>query len=189
MPSLFCVVPTEIKKRGGKAVESYITALKKGKKKMPRCKLVILGEAGVGKTNFLNLLTGEKFVPTHKRTEGVEISLVTTFDIDTKTWKKSPGEEGDDEFMKIGATELAKQLKNTKPHDKAKVSPSPRSLYQKFNSIMKKYAEPIVNPKSSLKPVTNKHTPSSDRPHLSKNIRPQIPTLFPKQPAVVDPNL
>lgn len=118
---------------------------------MPRCKLVILGEAGVGKTNLLNLLTGEKFVPTHERTEGVDISLVTTSDIDTKTWRKNSGEGGDDEYRRIAATEVASQLKVTKPDDKDSPSPTPESLEQKFNSIMRKYAE--SKPKPSLKPT------------------------------------
>ena len=160
-----CVVPAEIKKRGNAAVDGYIAALKKGKKKMPRCKLVILGEAGVGKTNLLNLLTGEKFVPTHKKTEGVDISLVKTFDIDTKTWKKITGEGGDDEYTRIAATEVASQLKDTKPDNKINDLPTPESLDQKFNSIMRKYA-----PKPSLKPAAaTRHKASS---HSTKHVTP-----------------
>lgn len=114
---------------------------------MPRCKLVILGEAGVGKTNLLNLLTGERFVHTHEETEGVDISLVTTFDIDTQTWKKSTGGGGDDEYRRIAATEIASQLKDTKPDDKTSMSPTVESLQQAFHSIMKRYTQP-PKPKS-----------------------------------------
>ena len=112
---------------------------------MPCCKLVILGEAKVGKTNLLNLLTGEKFVSTHEKTEGVDILLVTTFDIDTKTWKKSTG-KGDDEYRRIAATEMASQfqLSDAKPSDKMSTSPTPESLQQAFYSIMKKYTQPSV---------------------------------------------
>lgn len=124
-------------------MEGYIAALRKGKKKMPRCKLVILGDAGVGKTNLLNLLTGEGFVPTHEKTEGVEISLVSTSDIDTKTWKKSKEGPGHDEYRKIATLELANQLKHTKPDNKTDASPTPESLYQMFNDMMRKYAEPV----------------------------------------------
>ena len=134
---------------------------------MPRCKLVILGEAGVGKTNLLNLLTGEKFVPTHERTEGVEISLVTTFDIDTKTWKKSPGEKGDEEYRKIAATEVASQLKDTKQDDKNNVLPTPELLQKEFNAIMRKYSESTPYPKPSSKPTTATRSPSS---HFTKHI-------------------
>ena len=127
-------------------MKGYIAALRKGKKKMPRCKLVILGEAGVGKTNLLNLLTREKFVPTHEETEGVDISLVTTFDIDTKTWKKSTG-GGDDEYRRIAATELASQLKDTKSDNKTSTSPTTESLQQIFHSIVRKYTK-LSKPKS-----------------------------------------
>lgn len=142
----FCLVPAEIKKRGEVAVKGYIAALKKGKKKIPRCKLVILGEAGVGKTNLLNLLTGEKFVPTHEKTEGVDISLVNTFDIDTKTWKKTTG-GGDSEYRKIAATEIANQLRDTKPDSKKNILPTPESLHQIFESVMKKYTKPLAHSK------------------------------------------
>ena len=136
---------------------------------MPRCKLVILGEAGVGKTNLLNLLTGEKFVPTHERTEGVEISLVTTFDIDAKTWKKSPGEKGNEEYRKIAATEVASQLKDTKPDDKKNVLPTPELLHKKFNSIMRKYFEPTPHSKHNLKPTTATRSVASS--HFPKPVR------------------
>ena len=156
----FYIVPAEIKKRGEKAVKGYIAALRKGKKKMPRCKLVILGEAGVGKTNLLNLLTGEKFVSTHEETEGVDISLVNTFDIDTKTWKKSAGVGGDDEYRRIAATEIASHLKDTKSDDKATVSSTPESLQQIFHSILRKYPQPS---KPKLFTTTGHHTRSAGR--------------------------
>ena len=182
-----CVVPAEIKKRGNAAVDGYIVALRKGKKKMPRCKLVILGEAGVGKTNLLNLLTGEKFVPTHERTEGVDISLVETFDIDTKTWKKNSGQGGDDEYRRIAATEVASRLKDTKPVDKINVLPTPKALHQKFNSIMRKYAEPTPNPKPSLKSTTSTRHMSSSRStkHITHTDHVQTPKMqFEPKPSV-----
>ena len=182
---MFCIVPAEIKKRGDEAVKGYIAALRKGKKKMPRCKLVILGEAGVGKTNLLNLLTGEKFVPTHERTEGVDISLVATFDIDTKTWRKNSGGGGDDEYRRIAATEVASQLKVTKPDDKDSVLPTPESLEQKFNLIMRKYAE--SKPKLSLKPATRHmaHFQSTKYQHVDDHV--QTPEVrFAEQPIVFE---
>ena len=117
---------------------------------MPRSKVVILGETGVGKTSLLNLLTGEKFVPTHEKTEGVEISLVTTFDIDTKTWKKSAGGRGGDgEYRRIAVTVLASHLNDFSKKDDAKdVLPSPRYLYQVFNSIMRHYREQFTHSKA-----------------------------------------
>ena len=147
---------------------------------MPRCKLVILGEAGVGKTNLLNLLTGEKFVSTHEETEGVDISLVTTSDIDTKTWKKSAGVGGDDEYRRIAATEIASHLKDTKSDDKATVSPTPESLQQMFHSILRKYPQPS---KPKLFTTTGHHTRSAGRSTSYSDYHVQTPSAqFSGQP-------
>ena len=135
---------------------------------MPRCKLVILGEAGVGKTNLLNLLTGERFVPTHEKTEGVEISLVTTFDIDTKTWKKSAGGRvGDGEYRRIAATEIASHLRkvSSKADNIKDAVPSRYThLYEVFNSVMRKYREHLKYSKA-------KRASSHESSHTAKRFR------------------
>ena len=147
---------------------------------MPRCKLVILGEAGVGKTNLLNLLTGEKFVSTHEETEGVDISLVTTFDIDTEKWKKSAGVGGDDEYRRIAATEIASRLKDIKSDDKATVSPTPESLQQIFHSIIRNYSQPS---KPKLSTTTSHHTRSAGRSTSNSDYHVQTPSVsFSVQP-------
>ena len=147
---------------------------------MPRCKLVILGEAGVGKTNLLNLLTGEKFVSTHEETEGVDISLVTTFDIDTEKWKKSAGVGGDDEYRRIAATEIASHLKDMKSDDKATVSSTPASLQEIFHSIIRKYARPS---KPKLFTTTSHHTRSAGRSTSNSDYHVQTPSAsFSVQP-------
>jgi len=108
LPPCYVLVPIEIKKRGDKAVEGYIAALKKGKKKIPCCKMIV-GEAGVGKTNLLNLLTGEKFVPKHEETKGVDIDLVSTNDISAETWKNSTSEEYRSVSVDLSVDQLRKQ--------------------------------------------------------------------------------
>ena len=154
---------------------------------MPRCKLVILGEAGVGKTNLLNLLTGEKFVPTHEKTEGVDISLVTTFDIDTKTWRKNSGEGGDDEYTRIYATEVANRLNDPKPDHKDSVSPTPESLEQNFSLIMRKYAE--SKPKPNLRHTRHMANSQSTKyvQHVDDIDHVQTPKVqFAEQPIVFE---
>ena len=131
---------------------------------MPRCKLVILGEAGVGKTNLLNLLTEEKFVPTHEKTEGVEISLVTTFDIDTKTWKKSAEGGGDGDYRKIAATEIASRLKKVSSKADDKKDARYTHLYEDFDSVMRKYREHLTYSKV-------KHAKSLESSHTAKQSR------------------
>ena len=150
---------------------------------MPRCKLVILGETGVGKTSLLNLLTGEKFVPTHEKTEGVEISLVNTSDIDTKTWKKSAGGRGGDvEHRRAAVTLLASYLIVSSKADDAKdVLPSPRYLYQVFNSVMRHYSEQFTHSKAKRAAGTG----SLGSSHSAKRVGDYAPTMqFSDQVAV-----
>ena len=136
------LVPAEVRKRGEKAVEGYIAALRKGKKKMPRCKLMILGEAGVGITNLLNLLTGEKFVSKHEVTEGIDIDLVSTNDISTETWKKSTVERYE-EFTDVAADLVADELRNAAPTQKKKkrvhYATDGASLHNRLDELIRKY--------------------------------------------------
>lgn len=55
---------------------------------IPRIKLVLLGEAGHGKTSLLRLLVGEEFVPEWNSTEGIECDLVSSRTLDRTSWKK-----------------------------------------------------------------------------------------------------
>ena len=103
------IVPKEIEKMGKTAIAKFVADLRKGKAKMPRCKLMILGEAGVGKTSLLSLLTGEQFNPDHHETEGVDTNFVRTSNISSVTWKKK-AMEGDEEYIDIAAKQLAKSL-------------------------------------------------------------------------------
>ena len=138
------LVPVEVVKRGEKAVERYLAALRKGKKKMPRCKLMIVGEAGVGKTNLLNLLTGEKFVAKHEETNGVDIDLVSTSDISTETWKKSMI-EANEEYRNVAVNLVADQLHNSVPLKSRKRDASfaddskYRLLQQQIEWLIQKY--------------------------------------------------
>jgi len=77
---------------------------------------MIVGEAGVGKTNLLNLLTGEKFVAKHEETKGVDIDLVSTSDIsaNNETWRKSATEVSE-EYRNVAVELVADELRNSTP--------------------------------------------------------------------------
>ena len=110
------VIPPEIKKRGLDAVEIYRGALRKGKKRIPRCNLQVLGEQRVGKTSLIRLLMGKKFISGLKPTHGIENVLVDTVDmrsISTTQWeevkREDQAKENDDLFVK-GVVEEVGQL-------------------------------------------------------------------------------
>ena len=152
------LVPKEIANRGKAAVANFVQELRKGKVKMPRCKLMILGEAGVGKTSLLSLLTGEEFNPNHHETEGVDTDFVRTSNICSVTWKKK-AMEGDEEYIDVAAKQLAKSLPDEEQavkHKKKRVNVSSHALLkQQIESLVKMYTkqkEPSMLPNYRSKP-------------------------------------
>ena len=103
------IVPKEITKRGNTAIAKYVADLRKGKAKMSHCKLILLGDAGVGKTSLLSLLTGEAFNPNHNQTEGVSTDFISTSTISSNTWKKK-ATETDEEYKDVASKQLAQML-------------------------------------------------------------------------------
>ena len=143
--SLYYAVPAEIRRLGKEAIGKYMTELRKGKTKMPRCKLMILGEAGVGKTSLLSLLTGDEFNPEHNETEGVTTDFVSTTIINTDNWKKK-AMEGDKEYKDAAARKLAEILPDpklpTSKHSKKQFFPQQLShLKRQFDALKKKYTQ------------------------------------------------
>lgn len=121
---------------------------------MPRCKLMIVGEAGVGKTSLLSLLTGEDFNPKHKETEGVDTDFVNTFTIRTDTWEKRAFKyyRLDEEYKEISARKLAKILPDSKPPvvKPIKQPVSHSSLKKQFDTLMMKLTQ---QPSQVLEPA------------------------------------
>ena len=112
---------------------------------------MIVGEAGVGKTNLLNLLTGEEFVPIHEETEGVDIDLVSTHDISTETWRKSTIQT-DEEYTSVAVDLVADELRNAAPtqpekkHDRRTTDDvSIESLRIRLAEIQRKYRNSSSN--------------------------------------------
>ena len=204
------IVPKEIASRGKAAIAKFVADLRKGKAKMPRCKLMILGEAGVGKTSLLSLLTGEEFNPAHHETEGVNTDFVRTSNICSDTWKKK-AMEGDEEYKDVAAKQLAQILPDKKQPVKHKEKranvPSHTELKQQFESLVKKYStqkEPSAPPKPKSKQFNTsthhqslpvQHGQSSRFPHFHgypvRDLPPQnisfIQQLHPHPSPVITP--
>ena len=144
---------------------------------------MILGEAGVGKTSLLSLLTGEPFNPKHNETEGVDTDFVRTSNICSVTWEKK-AMEGDEDFKNIAAKQLAKSLPDEEEpvkHKKAKRGnvPSHADLKQLYESLVKKYTkqkEPSAPPK--LKPKQ----PNISVPPVRHSSTPRFPTYPVRHP-------
>ena len=185
------IVPKEIAKRGKAAIAKFVTDLRKGKVKMPRCKLMILGEAGVGKTSLLSLLTGEPFNPDHNETEGVDTDFVRTSNICSTTWKKK-AMEGDEEYKDVAAKQLAQMLPDKEEptkHQKKKVNVSTHALKEQFELLVKKYTKQNESATLPPKPVKSKQTHSSgyhqlpvQRQNPSSRLPPVYPIIFPPIP-------
>ena len=172
--AVYCVivVPKEIARRGKAAIAKFVAYLRKGKVKMPRCKLMILGEAGVGKTSLLSLLTGEPFNPDHNETEGVDTDFVCTSNICSMTWeKKVMG--GDEEYKDVAAKQLAQMLPDKEEptkHQKKKVNvPTHATLKEQFELLVKKYTKQRTTPPPA--PQQPSHTtPAADPDHMEIDI-------------------
>ena len=181
------VVPKEIAHRGKAAIAKFVADLRKGKAKMPRCKLMILGEAGVGKTSLLSLLTGEKFNPDHHETEGVDTDFVRTSN------KKAM--EGDEEYKDVAAKQLAQILPDKEQpvkHKKKRADvPSHTAIKQQYESLVKKYTkqkEPSAPPKDL--PPQNIPFNQPLHPHLppmTMTAAAPTSTVVPKPPTVPTP--
>ena len=161
-------VPAEIRRLGKEAIGKYMMELRKGKTKMPRCKLMILGEAGVGKTSLLSLLTGDEFNPEHDETEGVATDFVSTTIINTDNWKKK-AMESDQEYKDAAARKLVEilpdpKLPTSKRSKKQFVPQQLSNLKKQFDALKKKY---------TLQTVQDEPTPvfvAAPRPKIVKTV-------------------
>ena len=158
---------------------------------MPRCKLMILGEAGVGKTSLLSLLTGEPFNPDHNKTEGVDTGFVCTSNICSITWKKKVM-EGDEEYKDVAAKQLAIMLPDkeeiAKQQKKRVNVPTHASLKQQFESLVKKYTKQKESTSPQPKLTKSKQTRTGGYHQLpvqhnpSSRLPPAYPITLPPVP-------
>ena len=74
------IIPPEIKRLGKEAIAAYEKALAEGKKTIPFCGLLILGESRVGKTSLYRQFVGKNYCKDLKSTEGIDNNTVTLVD-------------------------------------------------------------------------------------------------------------
>ncbi len=153
------MIPVEIRKRGPKARRLYREALREthdSKQRVPRCKLMVVGEERVGKTSLLRALTDEDFIDTPP-TEGIDTSLVQTKVVSVdpgspETWKVV--EEGDDnsQFNAVAAAAICEKVGTTETKKSTKKPPRYSSEKDMLRGI-----DQVLSVQS--KPKRSHHTP------------------------------
>lgn len=95
-------------------MEIYKKALHKGKQKIPRCNLLILGEERTGKTSLYRLLVRKKFNPNQDPTRGIDNNTVETVDtrhVASDTWEEKTSDDQKQQNENLFALGVVKEVK------------------------------------------------------------------------------
>ena len=118
------MIPLEISRRGEDAIKIYKHVLKKGKQKIPRCNLLILGEEHVGKTSLYRLLVKKSFDKHQQSTRGIDDNEVDIVDERSVTmgddWEEKPKENQEEQISKTYIDGMSETLHAELPPEKAK---------------------------------------------------------------------
>ena len=109
-------VPSEIEARGPRAKFAYKNALKTGKVKVYRARIMLIGQGRAGKTSLKKSLLGLPFDPEEESTEGIKIEP-SKFEIDidqVKNWKRTDEKFGVSQFSSDLAMMMARELQENK---------------------------------------------------------------------------
>ena len=156
---MFLLVPSEIKARGPRATLAYENALKTGKVKVYRARIMLIGQDRAGKTSLKKSLLGLPFDPNEQSTEGIEVDP-SKFDVDVdqvKNWQRTDEKLDVSYFVNDLARMVAGELQGIKEthmdselKNKSKEKPSKKSqVGRHFDTKHKKQMTLIVT-----KPLT-----------------------------------
>ena len=113
-------VPAEIRGRGPEAERAFQKAMKSGKVKVYRGRIMLLGQDRAGKTSLKKSLLGLPFDPKEESTVGVEVDrLKCELEVDeVQNWMPSKGKKGEmSEFEEELARLVVMDLRETKAND------------------------------------------------------------------------
>ncbi len=146
-------IPPEITRLGAEAVAAYEKALEEGKRKIPYCSMLILGDSGVGKTSLYRQLVGLKFREDLKSTEGIDNNTVDTM-VDERsiaversgnTWHQTEVSTGE-VFARAAGEETRLRMPKKKDGKSKSSLPSEKELLQVIKEIKKSLEPPIASP-------------------------------------------
>ena len=105
-------VPLEIQERGPRAILAYEKALKVGKVKVYRSRIMLIGQDRAGKTSLRKSLLGIPFDPEEQSTVGIEVDPSSfRADVDqVKNWQRTDRKLGVSQFVPELACMVAKEL-------------------------------------------------------------------------------
>ena len=134
------VIPPEILRLGPDAVAAYEKALEEGKRKIPYCGMLILGESQVGKTSLYRQLVGKEFLKCLESTKGIDNKTVDTLVeersvVTGNDWRENESSAG--EAFAKAAGEETRKLIPLKTENKGNNLPSSASLLRIINKVKK----------------------------------------------------
>ena len=106
------LVPREIKAQGPEAKLAYRNALKTGKVKVYRARIMLIGQDRAGKTSLKKSFLGLPFNPEEDSTDGIEVDP-SKFEIDidqVKNWKRTDKKLSVSQFALDLAKMVAKEI-------------------------------------------------------------------------------
>ena len=106
------LVPREIKAQGPEAQLAYENALKTGKVKVYRARIMLIGQDRAGKTSLKKSFLGLPFDPEEDSTDGIEVDP-SKFEVDidqVKNWKRTDKKLSVSQFALDLAKMVAKEI-------------------------------------------------------------------------------
>ena len=117
-------------------------------REVPRCKLLILGEPGAGKTSLLRLLTGEGFIAEYISTEGIDTSLVQTKTLGITEKQTLATLKEDDQlsqFDDVASAEISEMVKDVNS-DNAESARLPLRSYKSEDEMIEEVQKLLRSP-------------------------------------------
>ncbi len=174
-------IPPEITRLGPEAVAAYEKALEEGKRRIPYCGMLILGDSGVGKTSLYRQLVGLKFREDLKSTEGIDNNTVDTM-VDERsiaversgnTWHQTEVSTGE-VFARAAGEETRLRMPKKKDGKSKSSLPSEKELLQVIKEIQKSLEPPIASPSVRFPLDLDRFPLGSDTEHLMEILRERI---------------